>query len=129
MVKVLVADDDGDIKTLMSLRLRRAGLDVHDVDDGPSALDHCRAERVDVAVLDVGMPGMSGLEVASSLRADSATSEMGIVLVSAMTTPADLRRGFEAGADAYLPKPFDLTLLASTVCELGARRRPAGASL
>lgn len=120
MIRVLVADDDPDIRMMMFLRLRRADLDVHSVTDGAKALQRCRDQPFDVAVLDVSMPGLTGLEVARGLRADRSTRAMGIVLVSALTAPDDVTRGLQAGADRYLPKPFDLADLVATVCELGA---------
>jgi CheY-like chemotaxis protein len=119
VIKVLIADDDPDIRMLMFMALRRADLDVHSVTDGTVALYRCQNERFDVAVLDVAMPVRSGLEVTRALRADRHTSGMGVVLASAFADPEDVERGRAAGADAYLSKPFELSVLTQTVLDLG----------
>lgn len=113
--RVLVADDDPDIRMLMRLCLVQAGYEIEEAGDGAAALQACRDSPCEVAVLDINMPNMTGLEVARHLRADVATATMGIVLVSALATRDDVARGHEAGADVYLTKPFKVTGLTEAV--------------
>ena len=77
--------------------------------DGAAALDLARAERPDLAVLDVSMPGATGLEVCTALRTDPATAGIRILLLSAGASLEDVAAGLAAGADAYLAKPFQVS--------------------
>ena len=118
-VRVLVADDEEDIRTLVCLAVGRAGgLVVRSVADGTAALAAARADLPQLAVLDVSMPGATGLEVCSELRADPVTAGIAILLLSAGASPADIARGLAAGADAYLPKPFSVAGLVRQIREL-----------
>jgi DNA-binding response OmpR family regulator len=74
--------------------------------DGQEALDLARTSRPDLAVLDVMMPKIDGFEVTRRLRADDSTTRMPIILLTARTQEADVQRGFDAGADDYIRKPF-----------------------
>jgi DNA-binding response OmpR family regulator len=112
---VLCADDDEDILSLVSLRLRRAGFEVATAADGDEAVTIARARRPVVAVLDVMMPKRTGYEVLAELRADDALREMKVILLSARVQEGDVARGMDAGADAYLAKPFKAQDLVSTV--------------
>jgi DNA-binding response OmpR family regulator len=103
---VLVADDDDDILELVSFRLERAGYEVVTARDGAAALATAQERQPDLAVLDVMMPGLNGYEVTQRLRADDATREIPVILLTARVQEADVARGFEAGADDYVKKPF-----------------------
>ena len=103
---VLVADDDPDLLDLIHRRLTRAGYRVILAADGQEALDLAQEHQPDMAVLDVTMPKMSGTEVLARLRADSTTSSMLIILISANFRGARDDRGRPEGADDYIPKPF-----------------------
>jgi DNA-binding response OmpR family regulator len=103
---ILCADDDEDILSLVALRLRRAGYEVLQAHDGDEALELARSRRPDVAVLDVMMPRLTGHEVLAAIRSDDELRELKVVLLSARVQEADIERGMEAGADAYLAKPF-----------------------
>jgi DNA-binding response OmpR family regulator len=117
--RVLVADDEDDIRALVCLAVRRAGATVvADLADGAAALAAARAELPDLAVLDVSMPGATGLEVCAALRADPGTSAVPVLLLSAGASPDDVERGLAAGADAYLAKPFSVAGLVARVREL-----------
>jgi DNA-binding response OmpR family regulator len=111
---VLVADDDEDILELIVFRLERSGYTVLQARDGAEALDLARRSRPDLAVLDVMMPKLDGFELTRRLREDESTSKMPIILLTARTQEADVQRGFDAGADDYIRKPFSPQ-------ELGAR--------
>ena len=115
---VLCADDDEDILSLVSLRLRRAGFAVATATDGEEAVEIARAQRPALAVLDVMMPKRTGYEVLAELRHDDALREMKVILLSARVQEGDVARGLEAGADAYLAKPFKAQELVTKVEEL-----------
>jgi DNA-binding response OmpR family regulator len=119
---VLVADDDHDILTLVSFRLERAGYDVVGARDGEEAL-RLALERVpDLAVLDVMMPKLDGYEVTTRLRQNRATRRMPVILLTARVQEADIARGFEAGADDYVKKPFSPQELGARVQAILGRR-------
>jgi two-component system, OmpR family, response regulator MtrA len=115
---VLIADDDADILSLVRAVLERAGNEVISVGDGAQALASVIERKPDLAVLDISMPEVDGLEVLRRLRADSATSELPVVLLSARAQEADVKLGFELGASAYVKKPFSPRELADRVAEL-----------
>jgi DNA-binding response OmpR family regulator len=115
---VLCADDDEDILSLVSLRLQRAGFDVATATDGQEAVEIARERRPALAVLDVMMPRRTGYEVLSELRSDEALREIKVILLSARVQESDVARGLEAGADAYLAKPFRAQELVAKVNEL-----------
>ena len=119
MARVLVADDEEDIRLLVTLAVRKARCTVvASVADGAQALAAARAEVPDLLVLDVSMPGATGLEVCAALRAEPATAGCKVLLLSAGASPDDIARGLAAGADAYLPKPFTVAGLVARVREL-----------
>jgi DNA-binding response OmpR family regulator len=103
---VLAADDDEDILELIAFRLEHSGYTVLQARDGEEALDLARTLRPDLAVLDVMMPKIDGFEVTRRLRQDDSTTRMPIILLTARTQEADVQRGFDAGADDYIRKPF-----------------------
>jgi DNA-binding response OmpR family regulator len=115
---VLCADDDEDILSLVSLRLQRAGFQVATAADGEEAVLIARAQRPALAVLDVMMPKRTGYEVLAELRGDEALRGMKVILLSARVQEGDVARGMDAGADAYLAKPFKAHDLVSAVEEL-----------
>ena len=115
---VLCADDDEDILSLVSLRLRRAGFEVATAADGEQAVQIARDRRPVLAVLDVMMPKRTGYEVLAELRGDEALRGMKVILLSARVQEGDVARGMDAGADAYLVKPFRAQDLVSKVEEL-----------
>jgi DNA-binding response OmpR family regulator len=119
---VLVADDEEDILELLVFRLENSGYTVVQAHDGAEALEVARSSRPDLAVLDVMMPKMDGFELTRRLREDEATSRMPIILLTARTQEADVQRGFDAGADDYIRKPFSPQELRSRVQAILGRR-------
>lgn len=112
---ILVADDDEDILALVTLRLRRLGYRVAQATDGEAALEQVAQERPALAVLDLMMPRVDGYEVIRRLRADPGTASLPVLLLSARARSADAAAGLDAGADAYLSKPFRAEELAETI--------------
>jgi DNA-binding response OmpR family regulator len=113
--RLLVADDDRDIRELVTFKLEQAGFAVDAVEDGVSALELARQGQHALAVLDVMMPGLSGLDVARQLRADTATARLPVILLTARTQESDVESGFAVGADDYVIKPFSPRELLSRV--------------
>jgi DNA-binding response OmpR family regulator len=115
---VLVADDDEDILLLVTTRLRRDGFNIISARSGDEALALVRERRPALAVLDIGMPGLDGVQVLEQIRADDDLRAMLVVLLTAKAQESDVRRGFDAGADAYVKKPFSPADLSARVREL-----------
>ena len=106
MATVLLAEDDADIRFLVTFKLEQAGHQVSGFGDGLSALANAREHPPDLAVLDIMMPGMSGLDVCRELRADPATAAVLVIILTSAAQEADIAAGFAAGADDYIVKPF-----------------------
>jgi two-component system response regulator RegX3 len=106
--EVLFADDELTIREAVAYALRVEGVKVRTYDTGSGALDAARDRVFDLAILDVMLPDISGLEVCRRIRASSA---LPVMLLTARDTEADLVLGFEAGADDYVKKPFSMTEL------------------
>jgi DNA-binding response OmpR family regulator len=119
---VLVADDDEDIRMLVRFRLERSGYDVLPARDGAEALELAVRHRPDLAVLDLMMPKVDGYEVTRRLRGLDATRRMPIVMLTARAQETDVARGFEAGADDYIRKPFSPQELRARVQAILGRR-------
>jgi DNA-binding response OmpR family regulator len=115
---VLLAEDDEDVRTLAELVLRREGFEVTAVADGRAALEAAIERTPAVAVLDVSMPRMDGLETARRLRERPEMRDVPIMLLTARVTEADRTRGREVGVDAQLDKPFSPAVLAERVRSL-----------
>jgi DNA-binding response OmpR family regulator len=115
---VLVADDDDDILLLVTTRLKRDGFEVIQASSGDRALELARERRPAIAVLDIGMPGLDGLQVLEQIRADEELREMKVLLLTAKAQESDVRRGYDTGADAYVKKPFSPAELSTKVREL-----------
>lgn len=121
MPNLLIAEDDPDIRELLSFRLAAAGHAVTAVEDGPSALDAAAEAAPDLVLLDVMMSGLSGIDVCRALRARPETSGLPVILLTARSQEADVQAGFRAGADDYMTKPFSPRELVSRIEALLAR--------
>lgn len=123
MPRILVVDDDASILQLLRTTLDDLG-EVVGVDSGEAALEATADDVPDLAVLDVAMPGTSGLEVLRQWRAAPATADLDVVLLSGLTDPDDQERGYNAGADAYVTKPVEIEVLHALVgAMLAAQQR------
>ena len=104
--KVLVADDEADVLTLLSMNLQRAGFEVLRASNGREALELARKEEPDLLVLDLMMPELDGLEVARQIKQSGATASIPILMLTARADEVDRIVGLELGADDYVTKPF-----------------------
>jgi two-component system, OmpR family, alkaline phosphatase synthesis response regulator PhoP len=120
---ILVADDSHTILTMVSTRLLRAGYEVITATRGDDALRLVEEHQPRLALLDVEMPGLDGVEVTRRIRADEQLAETVIVLLTSLSEPGEVATGLAAGADAYLTKPFSPQDLQAQVEQLiGAAR-------
>ena len=119
---VLLAEDDPAIAEPLSRALHREGYTVQVVVDGPSALEAANAGGADLLVLDLGLPGMDGLEVCRRLR--SAGRGLPVLMLTARADEVDFVVGLDAGADDYVAKPFRLAELMARIRALLRRRSP-----
>jgi two-component system response regulator MtrA len=115
MALVLLAEDDSDIRLLVTFKLEQVGHEVRAFSDGAAALADAREHPPDLAVLDVLMPGMTGLEVCKQLRGHPATADVPIIILTARAQQADVTAGLEAGANDYIVKPFSPRELAARI--------------
>jgi DNA-binding response OmpR family regulator len=115
---VLIADDEANIVISLEFLMKREGHRVTVARDGEAALAAIRAERPDLVLLDVMMPGKSGFEVCQAVRADESLAGVKILMLSAKGRDTDLAKGSALGADAYMTKPFSTRELADKVREL-----------
>jgi len=122
-VQILVAEDDRDIASLIAHYIQKSGWHPHIATSGDEALAHARQEPVDVAILDVMLPGMSGLEVCRLLRADRTTAMLPIIMVTARAEETDRIMGLEIGADDYISKPFSPNELIARIRALVRRTK------
>jgi DNA-binding response OmpR family regulator len=112
---ILVVDDDSDIARFIEVNLRLQGFDVAVAQDGQEALDLVVQRRPDLAIVDLMMPRVDGLELTRLLRADPITTSMPIIMLTARGLTVDKVLGLTAGADDYLVKPFDTLELVARV--------------
>jgi DNA-binding response OmpR family regulator len=124
-MKILVAEDDRDIADLIAHYLRKQGWTPHIASTGDDALAYARRQPVDLVILDVMLPGLSGLEVCRVLRGDKATEAIPIIMVTARAEETDRIVGLEIGADDYLAKPFSPNELVARVRALMRRSKRA----
>jgi DNA-binding response OmpR family regulator len=109
MANILVVEDEAHLAQGLLFNLRAEGYTVQLAMDGETALDMIAADSIDAVILDVMLPGKDGFSVAAELRAQQ--NFVPILMLTARSRPEDVLNGFSAGADDYLPKPFDLSIL------------------
>lgn len=131
--RILVVDDEPDITALVAYHLAKAGYRVSTAANGTDALKTAAEQRPDVVVLDLMLPGLSGLDVLQALRKQEATRDVGVIMLTARREEADRIRGLALGADDYLTKPFspnELTLrVAAIIRRLAAPSVSSGSQL
>ncbi len=122
---VMVIEDEKEIRDLVRYNLEREGFRVSAAADGDAGLDQLFAERPDMLVLDLMLPGKNGLEILRELRAEATTRELPVLVLTARGAEMDKLLGFEHGADDYLTKPFSPRELIARVRALLRRSRPS----
>ena len=122
--RVLVIEDDAEIADVLRRFLRQEGHDVRTAADGDQAIPAAAEFVPDLVILDLGLPGIDGVEVCRRLRADARFRATPIVMLTAATQPEDVRRGIEAGASEYLTKPFSPVRLLTLVDALTPEATP-----
>ena len=118
MTRVLVIDDEAPIRLLCRVNLEAEGMEVLEAADGPSGLAKARAERPDLVLLDVMMPGLDGWGVAEQLLDDDETASIPIIFLTARAEFRDRARGLDIGGVDYITKPFNPVELAPLVRNL-----------
>ena len=120
--RILVVDDDPQIRRVLKVTLSGEGFEVDDAKDGESALAKVRALRFDLVLLDINMPGLSGVDVCRTIRT---SSEIAIIMLTVRDSEADTVQALDAGADDYVAKPFKPSELSARI-RAALRRVPAG---
>ena len=122
--RVLIVEDDGDIASLISHYVGKAGYQAETVPDGGRALTLARANPPDLVILDIMLPGLTGLEICKALRADHHTASVPVIMVTARGEEAERILGLDTGADDYMVKPFSPHELMARVRALLRRAAP-----
>ena len=113
--RILVVDDDADNRDILARRLAREGYTVQSAMDGKDALGRLATDPVDLILLDVMMPGMTGYEVLDAIKQDGQWHDIPVIMISALDELQSVVRCIEHGAEDYLPKPFDPVLLRARI--------------
>jgi CheY-like chemotaxis protein len=112
---ILVADDDPDILSIVSMSLETQGYTVHKATNGREAVDLARQHHPDLILMDMMMPVVSGYEAVGELKADATTRDIVIVGLSAKAMATDMERATDVGIDGYITKPFRIAQVLSVV--------------
>jgi DNA-binding response OmpR family regulator len=115
MAKIVVLEDDTSTRRLICAVLKKSGHDVTDVDNGAEGLLTVMAEQPDLVISDVEMPKMTGFEVLQNLRMEPETADTPFILLTSLSSRADMRKGMAQGADDYITKPFEPAELIESV--------------
>jgi CheY-like chemotaxis protein len=118
MAKILIAEDDSAVRSLIHMTLDSGQTEILEVEDGTAALEVARSELPELIFLDWSMPGSSGLEVCRALRDDPGTAQIKVVMLTARSDSGDRQAGLAAGADDYITKPFSPVQLLDKVLEV-----------
>jgi DNA-binding response OmpR family regulator len=128
MSRILVAEDDPDIASLLSHYLQKAGFEASVVDSGRDVLPRIRRDPPDLLLLDLMLPGLDGLEVCRAVRADVNTAAIPVIMVTAKAEESDRIVGLELGADDYITKPFSPNEVVARIRALLRRSSRSGLS-
>lgn len=126
MTKILIAEDERDIRDLVTFSLKFSGFEVVQASNGQEAVERAQAEMPDLILMDVRMPKMTGYEACKALKAMPAMRHIPVVFLSAKGQESEIQQGVEAGAEEYILKPFapdELTKQIKSVLERVAQRQ------
>jgi DNA-binding response OmpR family regulator len=122
--RIVIVEDERDMADLLATRLRREGYKVDVAEDGVAGLNLVRSEPLpDLALLDIMLPGISGIEIAAKLRDDPRTAGVPIIMLTARSEESDIVVGLKFGADDYMTKPFSMAVLMARIDALLRRNR------
>ena len=113
--RILLVEDEESLLKLESILLTSKGYKVAGVMDGPAALEEIARSRPDLVILDIMLPGIDGFEVCRRIKEDPSTSAIRVIMLTAKKNKQDMERGMQAGADAYITKPFKSAFLIETI--------------
>lgn len=116
--RILFVDDEADLVKVVTFRLENAGYEVIPAFDGQEGLDKARTEKPDLIILDLMLPKVNGYKVCRMLKSSEKYKGIPIIMFTARTQEADKKMGMEAGAEAYIVKPFEPEILLAKVREL-----------
>lgn len=123
-MRILIVEDESALREGLTELLAREGHDAQSCGDGAEALERCCREAFDLVLLDVGLPGLDGIECCSRLRARSRS--VPVILLTALGDESDKVRGLDAGADDFITKPFGSRELVARISAVARRSRPSG---
>lgn len=118
MAKILIAEDERDIRDLITFTLRFAGHEVIPTSNGEEALQRSKVELPDLVLMDVRMPRMTGYEACEKLKADATTQDIPVVFLSAKGQESEVNAGLAAGAEEYILKPFSPDQLTERIASI-----------
>lgn len=123
MAKILIAEDEPDIRELITFTLKFAGHEVLPTANGEEALQRTREELPDLVMLDVRMPRLTGYEVCRELKADPKTQQIPVIFLSAKGQESEIQTGLDAGATDYILKPFSPDFVVERIHEILAQKK------
>ena len=115
--QIIIVEDEPEIAELIELHVKREGYSTQIIDDGGEALAIIKKSPPDLILLDLMLPGMSGLELCRALRWEEATRELPVIMVTARGEESDVVAGLEVGADDYVTKPFSPRVLIARISQ------------
>ena len=113
--KILIVDDEADMRVMFSTRLEISNFEVIEAEDGEEGLEKAKKEKPDLIVLDLMLPKINGFEVCRMLKFDDNYKNIPIIVLSALSQQNEREKATQCGADAYFIKPFDLSLLVTKI--------------
>lgn len=122
MRKILIAEDDRDIRELILLTLKFHGFDVVSAEDGETAVKLAPTDNFDLILMDVRMPKMTGYEACRQIKAQNKTKDIPVIFLSAKGQEAEIETGYEVGAADYILKPFAPQALVDTITQVLSKR-------
>lgn len=120
--RILLIEDEANLRELMKFRLEEAGYEVLTADDGLKAVSLARTQKPDAILLDLMLPKLDGYTVCRILKMNETTKEIPIIMITARTASQDQKKGLEMGADAYIPKPADMPTLLAKISEVTRKK-------